>query len=445
MTNSRVGASTKIGFVGTFEVANFGDCLFPVIYKLLLEQRVSDCKFSYYSPRSGMSPLGHYGPVKALPATLDALEFDADVLIQCGGETLALGHSPGTYNFPASTLSAFARMWFGPTIAASRGDVKFYIHSVGMPTTDLKPKSVIARGLKYASRVSLRDEVSASRLENEFPVEVDPMFAMSTCLEPAQWREKAQSFLPSGFEPGGYLCAHISAPYLSNGLRPWCEQIARAHENSGLPILLLPICHFLWDRETLEAARSVLADLGVPDSAIQFAASGSEEVLATAALIGNAGGIITTSLHALVSAVSFGVPFAGFGGEGKVDGKHRQTLAAAGVEQGVTPQMQELSKTLEDSMSKDHLGARDIAKTRALKGFDALVTDIEDCAGGVSSAPAPVPDELVEAVLAVDRQPTLNRVWEAKRGLLRFIKKLPAAEKALATRRRSRLLRDVSS
>ena len=435
---------TKIGFVGTFEVANYGDCLFPVVYKRLLEKRIPDCEFHYYSPRPGMSPLGHYGPVKALPATLDELHFDADTLIQCGGETLALGHSPGTYNFPASTLSAFARMWLGPTVAAARGDVNFYVHSVGMPTTDLRPKSAIARGLSYASRVSLRDKVSAMRLDGSFPVEVDPMFALSMCSTPEEWEAKAASFLPNGFEPQQYLCAHISAPYLALGLRPWCEEIAKAHRASQLPILLLPICHFLWDRETLEAARSMLIGMGVADAMIQFPEPGSEEVLATASLIGNSAGIITTSLHALVSAVSFGVPFAGFGGEGKVDGKHRQTLAVAGVEHGVTAHMQDLADTIEHSLSKDHLQTRDTAIARALAGLDALVADILSQQNGMASKPMPMPPEVIEEVLAADRQPTLNRRWEIKRGLLRFIKRLPAAEKALATRRRSRLLRDVA-
>jgi len=434
----------RIGFVGTFEVANFGDCLFPVIYKRLLEDRIPNCEFLYYSPKSGMSPLGHYGPIKALPATLDDIQFDADTLIQCGGETLALGHSAGTYNFPSNTLSAFARMWFAPTVAASRGDLNFYVHSVGMPTTDLQPKTAISRGLAYASRVSLRDKVSAARLDDAFPVEVDPMFAMSTCLEPDEWRAKAERVLPAGYEPGRYLCAHISAPYLVYGLRPWCEQVLRAHERSELPILLLPICHFLWDRETLDAARSMLAEMGVPEAAIQFPKPGSEEVLATAALIGNSAGIMTSSLHALVSAVSFGIPFAGFGGEGKVDGKHRQTLAAAGTQHGVAAHMKELSDALAKSMSQDHSDARVVAIERALKGLDPLVADIEGHRDGRSQTPSPMPQDLIEEVLATDRQPTLNRAWEVKRQLLRFIKRLPIAEKALATRRRSRLLADAA-
>ncbi|WP_407875161.1 polysaccharide pyruvyl transferase family protein [Qipengyuania nanhaisediminis] len=431
----------RIGLVGTFEVANFGDCMFPVVYRRLLAQRLPDCEFRYFSPRAAeRSPLADYGPVRPLPARLEDASFDVDVLIQCGGETLSLGHSSGTYNFPASSLSAFARMWLAPTLAASRGETLFFVHSVGMPTINLAPQPLIAKGLEYANKVSVRDAVTSDRLGQKFPVEADPMFALSDCLDREVFEQKARAVLPQAFEPNGYVCAHISAPYLADGIEPWCEQILQITSQTGLKVLLLPVCHFLWDRETLASARQILIARGMAPENVQLPLPGHADVDATAALIGMSGGVVSSSLHALVTAVSFGVPFAGYGGKGKSAGKHRQTLLAAGIDFGVVTDVSQLAATLGEVRKQDLEAVREEAIGRALSGFDRLVASISE---GEREA-RPMPADLIECLVEQDRAPTRHLGQEAKRLILRMLKSVPAIAAALETRHRAKLLKIVS-
>lgn len=425
----------KIGFVGTFEVANYGDCLFPLVYMALFREHGIQPAFSFHSPRSGVSGLADYGPVQALPARLKANAFDEDVLILCGGETLGLGHSGGLYNFPANTLSAFARMWLGPVAAAAAGELGFYVHCVGMPTGDLDARPAIAQALSHANWVTVRDEVTAARLEGRFAVKVDPVFAVSSLAAQDEWDRRAQAVLPAGFAPGNYLCAHISSPYVAGGLPQWCDQVARIARQRDLRVLLLPVCHFLDDHATLEIARDTLVSRGLSPDIVQFPGDGHKHVLTTAALIGSSGGIVTSSLHAMVTAVSFGVPFACFPGAGKKNGKHAQTLRAVGLSNGIALQMGEITAAFDATWPLDHEASRAHAVVIARAHFGELV----DALGQPAKASGHLPAELIADIYAIDRGITRQPVTEAKRIALRTLQRWSVTRELLEKRRRARL------
>jgi hypothetical protein len=429
------GHIDKIGFVGTFEVANYGDCLFPLVYMELLKEHGVEANFSFHSPRAGVSGLADYGPVQPLPARLKANAFDAQALILCGGETLGLGHSGGLYNFPANTLSAFARMWLAPVVAAAADELGFYVHCVGMPTSDLDARPAIARALAHANWVTVRDEVTADRLGGRFAVKVDPVFTVSSLAEKAEWDRRAQAVLPPGFVPGNYLCAHISSPYVAGRLAQWCDQTAQIARQRNLRVLLLPVCHFLDDHATLEIARDILISRGLSPESVQFPGDGHMHVLTTAALIGSSGGIVTSSLHAMVTAVSFGVPFACYPGAGKKNGKHAQTLRAVGLSDGIALRMDDIASAFDATWPLDRMASRQHAVAIAREHFAELVAALRSPA----KASGPLPAELVEEIFAIDRRITRQPVTEAKRFTLRALQRWSFTRQLLQKRRRARL------
>lgn len=429
----------KIGFVGTFDVANYGDCLFPVVYMHLLKQRLAMPDFSFYSPLPRSAEIMEYGPIKSLPDRLERIAFPEDVLILCGGETLWFGHSSGTFNFPASTLSAFTRLWLAPTVAASQGDSDFYVHCVGMPHSELEAPAVIAQALASATRVSVRDEVSARRLGHRFPVEVDPVFALSTIKSDAEWEIEVERWLPSGYRPGRYIAAHVSAPYLANDLHQWCEQVALVARECGMPVLLVPVCHFMDDRHTLKTAREILIALGMAETDVQLPNTASKDVISTAAMLGKSAGVITTSLHACVTAASFGVPFAAFAGHNKGNGKHRQSLLVAGIEYGISPDIPSLSQTFNFAMQQDCEVAQETAISRALAGFDEFAKMV-----AIPQEPTKtLSSDVVDAVVLLDTAPTQNLRFELKRTILRWMSKSRILAGLLGSRQRARIRRRV--
>lgn len=442
LTQDRINtqiATKKIGLVGTFDVANYGDCLFPYVYMHLLRERMTGLEFSFYSPLAQSAGIMDYGPIRPLPAVLSDIQFTEDALILCGGETVWLGHSAGTFNFPASTLSAYARLWLAPTVAASRRGVDFYAHSVGMPYVQLEAPEQIGEALSCATAVSVRDTITTSRLGDRFPVEVDPVFALSTLKESSDWELEARQWLPPGYEVGRYLVAHISAPYLSKDLGQWCEQVASTMQQIDMPVLLLPICHFMEDRETLTIALELFIKQGVGEADVRVAPDASKDIIATAALLGMSGGVITSSLHACVTAVSFGVPFAGFVGAGKAEGKHRQTLLAAGVDFGMSMTIPQIHETFMESLAKDRSNRRKVAIAKALEAFDVLAKSLEKRRGSAGS----LSDDTIKVLLHIDREPSRDLAVELKRSLLRWLRKSDLLGNVLNARQRARIRRSI--
>lgn len=425
--------------VGTFDVANYGDCLFPYVYMHLLQERIPGVDFSFYSPMAQSAGIMDYGPIRPLPSKLTNVDFPEDALILCGGETIWLGHSAGTFNFPAATLSAYARLWLAPTLAASQGITDFYVHSVGMPNVHQDAPDEIGDALSYATAVSVRDAVTAARLGGRFPVEVDPVFALSTLKTSPEWASEALKWLPDNYEIGRYMVAHISAPYLTNDLGEWCDQVARAAKQMDVPVLLVPVCHFMDDRRTLQTARELLIHKGLDESQIQLAPLESKDIISTAAILGMSAGVITSSLHACVTAVSFGLPFAGYVGKGKAEGKHRQTLMAAGVDFGMAMTIPAICDIFVESVGQDRENNRKAAITTALKAFDSLAQSLERQKGPTKS----LSQDTVEKLLLLDLVPTKNWRAELKRTILRWAKKSDVCAKILNARVQARVRRSI--
>ena len=77
--------------------------------------------------------------------------FDEDALILIGGETVGVGHSAGTFNFPRTTLSAYLRLWMMPVLAQLDPATRprfFGAHCVGAIKMALKrPWKNVLRGM----------------------------------------------------------------------------------------------------------------------------------------------------------------------------------------------------------------------------------------------------------------------------------------------------------
>ena len=255
----------RIGLVGTYDVDNFGDCLFPEVYAHLLRSALPEAEFSLYSPRPKAAQILSFDEVRPLPQSLNETgALSEDVLILTGGETLGFGHSSGTYNFPESVLSAYSQLWLAPLHAAlnSNGATKFIVHCVGARKMEDKVNRLAAHALQGATSCTFRDAFSQSWVRDgaqKFDVATDPMFLMDGLQTPEQWDQRRSAVLPGGFAAGrGYLAAQISFGYGGNDLVKWCRAIADIALERDLNVVLLPICHFLEDEHYLNIATTRL-------------------------------------------------------------------------------------------------------------------------------------------------------------------------------------------
>lgn len=369
----------RIGLIGTFDVDNFGDCMFPELYSHLLRQSFVGCEIDLYSPTQEPSEILTKRSLVALPVREDQITaFDSDILLLIGGETIGVGHSAGTYNFPRTCLSAYLRLWLSPILAmhsqAAR-PVFFAAHCVGAIKMTEEINRRVARALGAAGRVRFRDRFSASWIRTtalEFECDVDPMFLIDHIMTQAEWQTLAEENLPNDFVQSGYIVGHMSIGYGRNDLDAWVNAMETIAKRSGLPVVLLPICHFLHDEAWLAEARKRFLARGVKCHLVR----GLVNVKVTAAIIGASKGYIGSSLHGAVTAVAFAQPLAVLGHS--LDGKHEGTLRSVGLPGLVSVDPEGLPDIFAHATTLDHTAHRASAQEIARTGYAALVEDIKN-------------------------------------------------------------------
>lgn len=419
----------KIGLVGTFDVENFGDCLFPELYASLLRRKWPDAQFTLFSPTAHAARMLSFDKVNSLPDRLgDGDVFKQDLLILVGGETLGFGHSSGTYNFHADTLSHYLRLWLAPLWAGldvSAGP-KFSALCVGALKMPPEINGSIAEALAGAAHVTFRDSYSQSWISApgiEFERAVDPMFLMSHICDEAAWGDLAAQAVPKELRETGYLAAQITYGYGKNDLEAWTDTIAKIARERDLSVALLPICHFLEDEYLLSIAAPMLASKGVRAEVI----GGSRNVKSIASVISRSRGYVGSSLHGAVAAVSFAVPLASLGKS--MDGKHNGTLQSVGYEGVATDKISDLPDCFARSERHDLGAVRAEAEARAEKGLAEFIAAME--------APGPSADTIDTArsaalrLVKAERDAAKSSVKsQIKRRMLRILRSTPALNAA---------------
>jgi polysaccharide pyruvyl transferase WcaK-like protein len=413
----------KIGLIGTFDVNNFGDCMFPELYSNLLLKSFPEADITLFSPTDNAASILSFGILKALPSRLsDVSILDSEYFILIGGETIGFGHSSGTFNFKSDTLSAYLRLWLTPIFAAKfsgKTDRFFAVHCVGAIKMQPTINRLIAQALGAVERVRFRDKFSCAWIKSEsteFLQDVDPMFLLDELLSDDEWSRIATPLLPRGVEKNGYLVAQMSIGYGADNLDAWVGSLAELHRHTVLPILFLPICHFLKDSQLLEEARCMLSARGVPCFIIPELVN----VKATAAIIGNSAGYIGTSLHGAVTAVAFGRPLAVLGHS--MDGKHEGTLQSVGLPGLVCTDPLELPGCFLKSQTMDQSAARRHAHSLAKLSFEALV-DAMRSPRSISANELLIAREAIDSLVKLEvEQASVISLKEMKRLVLRLIR-----------------------
>ena len=232
----------------------------------------------------------------------------------------------------------------------------------------------VADVLAGAVHCAFRDAFSVSWItagQTRFPREIDPMFLIDHLCDAATWDKLAACHLPDGYGPEAYLVAQMTMGYGGDHLDAWCDAVAELSRQTGHPVVLLPICHFLDDEAFLAVAKTRLVARGIECTLIK----GRINVKDTAALIGRSTGYIGSSLHGAVTAVAFAKPLAVLGHS--MDGKHEGSLRAVGITGAVTTEPAGLVSCFATTAGSDRQAARIRAQDAARASFDRLLNALE--------------------------------------------------------------------
>ena len=282
---------------GTFDVANFGDLLFPHLLAFGLHPLAH--RLTAVSPRGGR--LAWADTLEALPSA-QARAVAADLHVIGGGNIIhAIGTPLAEY---AAIPDAYAELWLGPAAQAARAGAKLAWNAPGVPRS-LAGLPGLEAALACADLLSVRDAASAAHLGPTARPTIVPdtaldlarMWPAATLADHAT-RAFARHGLP---RPARWIALHANDRYLDGdaaAMAAHLTALARAHD--AVPVLLaLGPCQ---GDDAL--ARAIGAHLP-PGSLVLDQPAGLREI---AGLIAHAEAYAGSSLHGLISALSYGRP-----------------------------------------------------------------------------------------------------------------------------------------
>ncbi|ONG54003.1 hypothetical protein BKE38_11040 [Pseudoroseomonas deserti] len=291
---------------GTFDVANYGDLLFPHVAARLLGLGPGELRC--YSPRGGAPGWADCWPASAVSAFADD---PAPVLCLIGGGNI-IHASPTPLPDYAGAFArsdfTYASLWLGASILAAQAGTRLAWNAPGVP---FPVEGGWARRLRdlavpAADHVALRDEASRVFLGAPAgPVEVvpDTALTLSAVWPPATLLDSAQAAFDSRgiAQPARWIAVHLNDRYIGGDLRVACMAVNRiAARLQAVPVLLaIGPCH---GDDAL--ARQALSFIDRPALLVDQP-QGLREI---AGLIAHAEAYIGSSLHGLITALSYRRP-----------------------------------------------------------------------------------------------------------------------------------------
>ncbi len=293
--------SRHVGIVGTFDVANYGDLLFPYLAEHELRARLGDVALRRYSYHDMSADSWCYDVRSITRLEGDLPELDA--LVVGGGHLLRLDDRVAPdYAPPRDDLHHPTAYWLWPmTLAASRG-LPVAWNALGasedLPGWGLPLLRLAAAASDHVAVRDDRSRVEVLRAWSGAPVQVvpDTAFGLQQLLAGAdEARERAVARLRAAGVGDRYVVVQPSA-HLAQRAEVLDAVLGRLQE-AGIDVVQLPISPGLGDRVgriPLSVSTASLDDWPPP--------------LELAAVISAAQAVVAHSFHLSVTALTAGVP-----------------------------------------------------------------------------------------------------------------------------------------
>lgn len=294
--------SRHVGIVGTFDVANYGDLLFPILAEHELRRRLGDVQLTRYSYHGRTAADWCYDvrSITHLPDDVAGL----DAMLVGGGHLLRFDERVAPdYRPPRPGLHHPTAYWLWPMTLAAAHAVPVAWNALGasddLPAWGLP---LLRLGVEASDRLTVRDERSRAevlRAAPGAPVEVvpDTAFGLAAVLAAAEDgpRATAAEVLRAAGVGERYVVVQPSA-HLGPRATTLDDVLGRFRA-AGYDVLELPISPGLGDR----VGRIPLT---VPTNALDTWPS----PLVLAAVIAGARAVVAHSFHLSVTSLTAGVP-----------------------------------------------------------------------------------------------------------------------------------------
>ncbi|MDZ4779406.1 MAG: glycosyltransferase [Planctomycetia bacterium] len=300
----------RIAHFGTFDVANFGDLLFPLILELRVRAQVTsptEIEFVHFSPLGGEPVWMDARRTIPVRERFEHGRFDAVVL---GGGHLvhALPTQLSAYQSrPWLAETAYAELWLGAAQLAARDAAPLIWNAPGVPRPlDGRAAELLRGATGRVDYLAVRDETSAvhlraSGVKTTIHVVPDTALDVNALWSDAQLDDAYRTLLAECDPATRTIAVHVKERYLRESIESLgarLDQLCEARQATALLLALGP-CH-----GDDELARRVASSMRTRPIVVD----GPNQFLAIVAALARCECYLGSSLHGLITAIAFGRP-----------------------------------------------------------------------------------------------------------------------------------------
>lgn len=147
-----------IAQVGSFDVENFGDLLFPDVFKYYMP---ADCEVDLFSPNGGIKPFTKKQvvyPISELERRCKERKYRA--IIIGGGDVVRIDNSV-TPDYAQGNNSVAMSLWVTPILIGNKYDIPVLFNAPGVPFRFYENEKLFVKNmLRMTDYISVRDETS---------------------------------------------------------------------------------------------------------------------------------------------------------------------------------------------------------------------------------------------------------------------------------------------
>lgn len=307
----------KIAQIGTFNVDNLGDLLFPVVFSEIVEEisRETDEYYNidYFSPNS----------IEYVPTYIDqkkVIDIDQfnnityDKVFIGGGDLLR------SDDWSINSLYNSNKLSFTNILSPTNLEIcNCYTLGLGVPfELDDAFTSFVRNSFTRFNAISVRDLKSQAFLTTkgiESQIVPDMVLSISKYFPKKTLEEKTKNVFKRNnivLEKDGYVIFQANDTVLNNSeIREISEFLNGITRRMKMPVILLSIGECLGDNELYNKLALLLNDCYVINKELDSTISLIDKV----ALLAQANGFIGSSLHGNIISYSYGIPHVTFSGD----------------------------------------------------------------------------------------------------------------------------------
>ncbi len=362
----------NIAIIGTFDLENFGDLMFPIVLKKQLEKRIDLKELFLFSANSCNMPLN---PETVKIYSIDSLEKvclenGLNAIVFGGGDVARLdnGFAPEDNYVSYNT---YFDMLVTAAVIADKYNIPFIWNCPGVPFEFYGGWAKIVKCITdtYSDYVSVREHGSEKILracgcEKDIVVSPDTVLSIGTIIDKNEnnyFDGLKQEF---DFLGGNYIVFQSAINNIIGFAKTINEQLSKTAIENNSKIVFLPIGNVHKDDEHIA---KFLKD----NSSKDFVTFNRKlNIYEIGCVLANATAFIGTSLHGNVVSNSYGVPSIGLDLFNFV--KLRNYFKLVDREEFCIKDVSEISNTLSCMLSKNSLSKIPESREKVEKHFDVV-------------------------------------------------------------------------